>query len=152
MKRYVKQALWIGGGAYAAVILAVMALEPIQELRVPLAYYPDGTLKTELFAQRALVQPDATIVASGIVFRVFSTNGTVDMTITAEDAECQREQQAGWSEKAVSMRQGEMLLTGEGFKWNGAKGTLRILRRARVSFPSEMIRMERVSSDDKQNK
>ncbi len=150
MKRYVKQACWIGVGGYAAALLAVLAQEPIEGLRVPLEYYPDGTLRTELSARRATVSPDATIAASGIVFRVFSTNGTVDVTITAEDAECSRERQAGWSETAVSMRQGDMLLTGEGFRWNGASGTLRVLRQARVSFPSEMIKMEGILKNDEQ--
>lgn len=150
MKRYVKQVCWIGAAVYAAAILAVLAQQPIEDLRVPLEYYPDGTLKTELFAKRAMVQPDASIAASGVVFRVFATNGTVDITITAEDAECSRERQSGRSEKAVSMRQGDMLLTGEGFRWNGADGTLRIQRQARISFPSEMIKMERVLKDDKQ--
>ncbi len=148
MKRYVKQACWIGVGVYAAALLAVLAQEPIEGLRVPLEYYPDGTLRTELFARRATVSPDSTIAASGIVFRVFFTNGTVDVTITAEDAECSRERQAGWSKTAVSMRQGEMLLTGEGFKWNGVSGTLQILRQARVSFPSEMIKMEGILKND----
>lgn len=150
MKRYVKQACWIGVAVYAAAILAVLAQQPIEDLRVPLEYYPDGTLKAELFARQAMVQPDASIVASGVVVRVFATNGTVDITITAEDAEFNREQQVGRSEKAVSMRQGDMLLTGEGFRWNGADGTLRILRQARVSFPSEIIKAERILKDDKQ--
>ena len=150
MKRYVKQICWIGAGVYAAAIVAVLAQEPIEDLRLPLEYYPDGTLKTELFASRAIVQPDASITASGIVFRVFATNGAVDVTITAKDAECSRERQAGWSEKAVSMRQGDMLVTGEGFMWNGEDGTLRIRRQARISFPSEMIKMERVFKNGEQ--
>ncbi len=152
MKRYVKQACWIGAGGYAAALLAVavLAQEPIEGLRVPLEYYPDGTLRTELSARRATVSADATIAASGIVFRVFSTNGTVDVTITAEDAKCSRERQSGWSETAVSMRQGEMLLTGEGFKWDGTSGTIQILRQARVSFPAEMIKMKGVLNNDKQ--
>ena len=121
-------------------------------LRLPLEYLPDGTLRTELFARRAMVQPDMSISASGIVFRVFATNGTVETTITAEEAEFNRERLTGRSDKAVSMQQGDLLVTGEGFRWNGASGTLLIRRRARIAFPSEMIRKERISSDDKQNK
>jgi lipopolysaccharide export system protein LptC len=108
-------------------------------------------LKSELFAERAHVQPDATIAASGIVFRVFGTNGVVDVTIEAEDAECSREQQAGWSEKPVSLKKGDMQLTGVGFKWSGRKGTLRILRHARVTFPSEMIKTERILKRDEES-
>ncbi len=150
MKRYVKQACWIGAGVYAAAIVALLAQEPIEDLRLPVEYYPDGTLKAELFARRATVHPNATIAASGMVFRVFSTNGAVDVTITADEAEFNREQQSGRSEKAVSIQQGDMLVTGEGFRWRGEDGTLRILRQARVSFPSEMIKMERVINNDVQ--
>ncbi len=150
MKRYVKHACWIGAVVYAVALVAVLAQEPIEELRLPLEYLPDGTLRTELFARRATVQPDMSIVASGIVFRVFATNGTVETTITAEDAEFSRERLTGKSEKAVSMQQGDLLVTGEGFRWNGANGTLLIRRRARIAFPSEIIRKERISTHDKQ--
>lgn len=148
MKWYVRQACWIGAGVYAAVLVAVLAQEPIEGLRVPLEYYPDGTLRTELSARRATVGTDATIAASGIVFRVFSTNGTEDVAIMAEDAECSRERQSGWSSNAVSMRQGGMLVTGKGFEWDGTNGTLRILQQARVSFPSGMIKTEGVLKND----
>lgn len=127
----------------AAVILAA-AQEPIEDLRVPVEFYPDGTLKTELFATRASVLPDAMIAASGIVFRVFTTNALVDVTIKADDAVCSRERQAASSDKAVSLQRGGLLITGEGFDWDGTKSTLRIRRRARVSFPSEMIKAERI--------
>jgi len=152
MKRYVKQAFWIGVGGYAAALLAVavLAQEPIEGLRVPLAFNPDGTLKSELTAQRAMVRSDATIAASGVVFRVFSTNGTVETTITADNAQFSSEKQVGRSETSVSLRQGEVLLTGEGFEWDGKRGTLRILQKARISFPAEMIKMGGVSNNDKQ--
>ena len=122
--------------------------QAIEDLRLPLEFYADGTLKSELFAERAHVQPDTTIAASGIVFRVFDTNGMVDLTITAQDAECSREQQAGWSDKSVSIQKGDMLVTGKGFKWSGSDGTMRILRQARVSFPSELIKTERILEND----
>lgn len=120
------------------------AQEPIEDLRVPMEYYPDGTLKSELLAERAEVLPDETIAASGIVFRVFSTNNVVDMTLKAVDALCRREQQSATSEKAVSMQRGDLTITGEGFVWNGTAGTLLIRRQARITFPTEMIKAEGV--------
>lgn len=144
MKRYVKQTGWLCAVVYAATVLLVAAQEPIEDLRVPVEYYPDGTLRTELFAARAEVLPDASIAASGIVFRVFSTNAAVEMTITAEAAVCSRERQSASSEKAVSAQQGDLLLTGDGFVWNGTESTLRVLRKARISFPSAMIKTERI--------
>ncbi len=120
------------------------AQEPIEDLRVPVAYYPDGTLKTELFAMRAEVLSDGSILASGIVYRVFTTQATVEMTITAETAITNHEKQTASSDSGVSMTRGTVQVTGTGFDWSGADETLRIRGDARVSFPSEMIRAEGV--------
>jgi lipopolysaccharide export system protein LptC len=90
------------------------------------------------------VLADETIAASGLVFRVFTTNALVDITIKATDALCSRQQQTATSEKAVEMQRGELRMTGEGFEWNGTNGTLRIRRQARITFPSEMIKAEGV--------
>jgi lipopolysaccharide export system protein LptC len=127
-----------------ATSLVVMAQDPIEDLRVPMEYYADGTLKSELLAARAEVLADETIAASGLVFRVFTTNALVDITIKATDALCSRQQQTATSEKAVEMQRGELRMTGEGFEWNGTNGTLRIRRQARITFPSEMIKAEGV--------
>ncbi len=142
MKRYVNGIAWVCACAGMATSLVVMAQDPIEDLRVPMEYYADGTLKSELLASRAEVLADETIAASGLVFRVFTTNALVDITIKATDALCNRQQQTATSEKAVEMQRGELRMTGEGFVWNGTNGTLRIRRQARITFPSEMIKAE----------
>ncbi len=113
---------------------------PMTGLRVPVAFYPDGTLKNELTAKEALVLPDGRIVATGIVFRVFSTNATLETTIQAADAVVDRVRQTGHSERPVSLVRDDLLLTGEGFEWSGLGETIRILNRVRMTFPSEMFK------------
>jgi len=144
MKRYVKRIVGTGVLGSLAMVMAALAQDPIEDLRVPMEYYPDGTLKAELFAARAEVQADSAIAASGVVFRVFTTNAIVEATIKAEEAVFHRERQTATSETAVSMQRGGVVITGEGCVWNGSEGTLRILRRARVTFPVELIKAEGV--------
>lgn len=122
----------------------VFAQEPLEGLRVPVDFYPNGQVKTELQADRAEILPDGRIRAEGIEFRTFETNGTLDVTIRAADAIADRGEKEANSERPVSLMREALLLTGEGFVWNGKGETIRILRRVRLSFPSEMIREEGV--------
>jgi len=144
MKRYVKRWMFIMAGVAIVGVLQGRAQEPIEDLRVPVEYYPDGTLKSELFAAYAFVQPDQTITGSGVVFRVFSTNGVQDMVITAGDAICRPDRESVLSRTAVSVQRGDVLLTGTGCEWNGTNMTLRILQNVRVSLPSALIKPERI--------
>ncbi|HAS81420.1 MAG TPA: LPS export ABC transporter periplasmic protein LptC [Verrucomicrobia bacterium] len=149
MKQSVKRLMALVVGLGSVGVLLFAAQEPIEDLRVPVEYWPDGTLKAELFAAHAFVQPDQTITASGIVFRVFSTNAVQEMVITAEDAVCRPDREAVSSKTAVSVQRGDVLLTGTGFEWNGTNMTLRILQNVRVSLPSELIKPERIVKREK---
>ena len=113
---------------------------PMEGLRVPVEFYPDGTLKNELTAKEAWVLPDGKIMATGIVFRVFSTNATLEVTIQAADAVVDRVEQTGHSLQPVSLVREDLLLTGEGFEWSGAGETIRILDQVRLTFPSRMFK------------
>ncbi len=135
--------LLLGG----AVVLSLGApMRPLQGLRVPVDFYPDGTLKHELLAKEARALEDGTIEAKGVAFRLFSEDGEEEVLILAEDAMVNRADLRGHSDRAVSLTRDRLLLTGDGFEWNGAGATIRILRNVRVSFPSQMFR-ERVEDD-----
>ncbi len=138
--------LLLGG----AVVLSLGAtMQPLQGLRVPVDFYPDGTLKHELLAKEALILDDGTIEAKEVAFRLFSEDGEEEVLIRAEDAMVHRENLRGNSDRAVSLTRDQLLLTGDGFEWNGAGETIRILRNVRLSFPSQMFReREEEEGDD----
>jgi len=121
------------------------ALAPLQGLRVPVDFYPDGTLKHELLAKEARALEDGTIAARDLEFRLFTPEGREDVVIRAADAMVHRAGLRGHSDRPVSLMRESLLLTGEGFEWNGKAETIRILRRVRLSFPSEMFR-ERIGA------
>ncbi len=125
----------------SVVLLSLGAtMQPLQGLRVPLDFYPDGTLKHELLAQEARARDDGTIEAQKVEFRFFSEEGQEEAIIRAADATVDRVGLRGNSEKPVSLSRDQMLLTGEGFEWDGTGETIRILRNVRLAFPSQMFR------------
>lgn len=139
MLRSAKIVLFILLAFGGRVLPGYAAQDPIQELRLPIDFYADGRLKTELFAQQADVREDGAILATGLVLKVFLNDGTLDMIIEAEDAVLDRERQVASSASTVSIRRAGIQVTGEGFDWNGAEQTLRIRDQARVTLPTAMI-------------
>ena len=135
----------------SAVVLSLGAtMQPLQRLRVPVDFYPDGTLKHELLAEEARVLEDGTIEAKGVEFRLFTEAGQEEVLIRAVDATVDRAGSRGHSDRSVSLTRDQLFLTGEGFEWNGAGETIRILRNVRLTFPSQMFR-ERMGDSDEDN-
>ncbi len=145
MKRCVKR--WCAGVS-GLLLLAwfpcALAQEPIEDLRVPMEYYEDGTLKSELFAGRAEMRSPGTIAVWGIVFRLFTALGIEEVVLRAEEALINREAQVAVSRRPMSMQRGNLKITGDSFTWNGKEGILLIQRNARVTFPSGLIQAEGV--------
>ena len=140
MTLWAKKTVVIMGLIVAALLSIGATMQPLQGLRVPVDYYPDGTLKHELLAQEARALEDGTLEAKGVEFRLFTEEGVQEVLIRAEDAIVNRAQLQGHSDRAVSLERDRLLLTGDGFEWNGAGETIRILRNVRLSFPSQMFR------------
>jgi hypothetical protein len=135
---------WLCGALIVVGVLAVVAQEPMENLRIPLSHYPGGELKTELMAERAEVPPDGRIAAYGLILRAFLEDGSLEMEIKAEDCVCDRLGQVASSTNAVSLVRGPVTVTGEGFSWSGGDEKITITRNARVEFPSAIVQEERV--------
>lgn len=149
MKLWVKSAFSFAGLASAIMVSVGATMQPLQGLRVPVDFYPDGTLKHELLAQEARVLENGTIEAKVVAFRLFTEDGLEEVLIQAEDATVDRAGLQGHSDRKVSLARDQLLLTGEGFEWNGAGETIRILRDVRLTFPSQMFR-ERIGDSNEE--
>jgi len=118
--------------------------EAMSDLRVALDYYDDGKLKTELFATRALVRPEGGIQATGLVFRCFTQSGETELTIKADNCECDQADQTARSDSKVSMEKAEMKITGTGFVWNGKGERVKLLKNVRVELLRAVVPRERI--------
>jgi lipopolysaccharide export system protein LptC len=130
--------------AMVCLVAVGVAQEPMEDLRIPLEHYPTGELKTELFADRAEVPPDGSIVAFGLILKSFTVDGELVMEIQAEDCVCDRVAQVASSSNHVSLTRGDINVSGDGFTWSGADEKLKILNNARVVFPTAMMQKEGV--------
>jgi len=115
------------------------AEEPIENLRVRLECYPTGEVKTELFAKRANVPPDGSIVAYGLVLKGFTIDGKVEMEIVAEDCIFDQSKGVANSSNVVSLTRGDVKVSGKGFTWKSEDKKLKILKKAKVVFPAGII-------------
>ncbi len=126
------------------VVAVGVAQEPMEDLRIPLEHYPTGEVKTELFAARAEVPPDGSIVAYGLVLKSFTEAGELEMEIRADDCVCDRAEQVASSSNHVSLTRGDINVSGDGFTWHGDEEQLKILKNARVVFPAAIVKQEGV--------
>jgi len=128
------------GLALAAGAAAQDDVMPIENLRLPLERYEDGTLKTQVRAGAALVPPEGLIVASNVVVEMFAPDGTLDLRMEAEDCRLDRERGAADSSSAVRVQRGDVKLSGKGFVWSGEKKRVRIKAEARVAFRRDLFK------------
>jgi hypothetical protein len=129
-----------GGGLLVAAMSVVATTRPIEGLRVPVAFYPDGALKQELTAKQAVVREDGTIDAADVELRLLSPAGAEEVVVRAARATVDRVGQRAQSDSPITVVKGPLTLTGEGYEWNGKPETIRILRNVRLSFPSTMFK------------
>lgn len=130
--------------AMGVAVIVCFAEEPIEDLRVRLEFYPTGEVKTDLFAKRAVVPEDGSIIAYGVVLREFDVAGNVKIQINADDTVFSQDHQSASSSNHVSLIRGDIKVSGMGYDWNGTDKKLKILKRAKVVFPAAIIKEEGV--------
>lgn len=125
------------GCAAAVVLVALVALGAgnlIEDLRLPLGFYEDGSPRMELRAKRATMGDTGPITAEEVTITMLAPDGAVQARVEAHDATCDRTAKTAESDAEVKMTKGDLELTGKGFTVDGEKKTLHIKQNARVSF------------------
>ncbi len=131
----------VGCMVLAAVGLAV---ESIENLRIRLECYPSGVVKTELSAKLADIAEDGSISAHGVVLKRFTPDGKVDVKVDAVTCAVDQENQTASSTNHVVLTRNDIVVSGDGFVWNGQDNKIEITKKARVEFPAAIIEQEGV--------
>lgn len=138
MKRYTSRAAYVLMIAAAVggtpVTRAQEDAVPIENLRLPIEHYPDGTVKTQLTAGLALMGSSGMMTASNVVFTLFRSDGSVDAVIHAEDCRYDKEAKTAESESSIRIERSGVTISGKGFEWRGDQERVRILSLAKVRF------------------
>lgn len=125
------------------------AAVPIQNLRMPVEHYEDGTVKTQLKAGLALVPQSGTIVASNVVLELYHEDASLDAVINADDCSYNREESQAESDSNIRIERDGIVITGKGFEWQGNKERVKILSMARVVFQRNLSRTRGLLSKER---
>jgi hypothetical protein len=87
---------------------------PVEQLSLPLDYFPNGRVKARLRAEKAQVFADGTIFAEGVVVELLSEEGRLDGRLTAEGCLFDRKAKHGWCDGRVSVEKSGDRLKGRG--------------------------------------
>lgn len=107
---------------------------PIENLRIPLEHYEDGTIKRQLHAREARMRADGPVIATGVRIECFDATGELAMVVTADNCTYDRESGDATSTGRMRAQEGDMVISGKGFTWTSADETFRIHSEARVAF------------------
>ena len=124
----------------ASVAMAAHAVDlPVENLRLPLEYWPDGRIKTQVTAASARMSGgEGPIDAKDVVVETYETNGVVQSRMTTGECRIDRTAGVGTSDADVKLAAQGATITGTGFEWNAKTRTVNILRNVRVVLQKNM--------------
>jgi hypothetical protein len=100
---------------------------PIENLTLPLDYYPDGTIKARLIAKHSQIFENGTVFASGVEVVMYDVGGQVSGHLVASDCVFDREKSHGYCRGAVEVRYNNDVLKGVGMYFSIADEYIKIL-------------------------
>ena len=130
---------------YAAVCICVSlqlfaqgdSAMPVKNMRLPLEFYDNGVIKTQLKAGYALVPPEGMIIATNVIMEMFFEDGSTNVIITAHDCKYDRKKQFAGSDNKIKIVHEDIVITGKGYEWFADKERVKILSEAKIIFNRE---------------
>jgi LPS export ABC transporter protein LptC len=107
---------------------------PIEDLRLPVDFFEDGRIRTQLRAERALVPPHGDIKATGVRIEQLSEDGAVESVVVASECRYDRTREVVTSESRVQFNGRGITISGKGLEWRKEDEKIRILSNVRVFF------------------
>lgn len=116
----------------------------LKGLKVPLEYYPDGTLKAVLRAEISNV--DATgrkIEGENLRYETYAKGGATDVVITAESCVYDKAKGRAESKNKVKLEKENITITGKGFTLDSKKEIISLHSEVVVEFDKGLMSREK---------
>ena len=98
---------------------------PAEDVTLPLEMFPNGSVQIVVHARKAQYFLSSGFVwAEGVTVRKFKRDGSLDITLEAQNCVIDRETKSGWAEGAVTLTQGGTVLRGRGVYFSSPEGYL----------------------------
>lgn len=116
----------------------------LKGLKVPLEYYPDGSLKALLKADLSTVDSSGEkIKGEGVVYETYAEGGATDVVITAEECFYNKKTGAAESESRVKLVRDGVVIVGKGFKLDSKKEIISLKSEVIVEFKKNLVPKEK---------
>ncbi|MDP6524717.1 MAG: hypothetical protein QGH15_10895 [Kiritimatiellia bacterium] len=137
--------------AFAAVRVATGEQEAprIENLRLPLEFYDDGTVKRQLQAGVARVPAKGPIDARKVKVECFDRTGALELIMISDKCSYDREAGTAKSSEDVKVAARGLLISGKGFTWESNGQTVDIHENCRVVFNRRIKELGRKNADKK---
>lgn len=113
---------------------------PMDDVRVPLEYYEDGRIKSQLFSDSAKVGPEGDIEALSPRVEFYGKDGDVEILMKAEECRYNRDNRTAVSKSNVRLEKEDTVITGTGLDWDGKEQSVKILDNTRVVLKGSVRR------------
>lgn len=112
---------------------AAKVTEPAEDITVPLETFPDGSVKSSIHAQKAMLFLDSGIVwAEGVTVKKVDAEGKVVAQIDAKNCVVDRLTKSGWADGPAKISHGSTVFEGEGVYFSSPEAYVMVMRNSRI--------------------
>ncbi len=105
---------------------------PVENLTLPLDYYPNGRIKARLRAKKAQIFLDGMIFAENVEVEMLALDGMPEGILRADDCLFDRQAKHGYCQGAVSVAKDSDRITGVGMYFSVEEQFIKILAKCEI--------------------
>ena len=131
---------------------ATKAVEPAENVAVPIESHPNGAIKSAVFAKKAQFFLESGLIwGEGVTVRELKADGSEFARIDAENCIVERDTKSGWAQGRVKAVYGGTVLEGEGVYLSFAKEFVAISDKAKIVSSEFDVNSSRDKKKDKRS-
>jgi lipopolysaccharide export system protein LptC len=144
-----KSVLYIAAFAFSCILCGIVVGQEgqaigLKGLKVPMEFYPDGTLKALLKAETSTVDAAGEqIRGENLRYETYTSAGTTDIVIAAESCLYNKSKGYAESDGRVRLEKGDVVITGKGFTLDSTKEIISLHSEVVVEFERGLMTREK---------
>jgi len=137
------------GAVFGTVLCAIVFAQDgqtigLKGLKLPLEYYPDGTLKALLKAEVSTVDSSGqSIKGENLRYETYLQSGATDVVVVAENCLYDKAKGLAESESKVRLEKKNVVITGKGFTMDSKKEMISLHSDVVVEFDQGLMAKEK---------
>jgi len=105
---------------------------PVENISIPLEYYPGGLVKARLYAEKSKIFPDGIVFATKVKINLYSVSGQLDGYLKADDCIFDRDASHGYCKGMVEVVKDTDILKGVGMYFSISNEFIKIISNCEI--------------------